>query len=222
MPRIKRTDVHRFKRYLRSLIEEAVRTQCDGITSDEVSEFIQERLKNDVKNRVNALLAIGSEVGMVNKKDEGRYVLKKGSKQLEKTLDKCYKPKKFCPPPIPCCKNPCSSGSSSGNESGGGGKSGEGGGGERGCKPKGKKRQNAPPPKRAIRKKPEKPNNNGGCKLGCHPCPEPPESPTNLCPRELGSPKCCKRIKRYAHRKQRRLPGYREEICENYYSGSEA
>ncbi|CAH1405492.1 unnamed protein product [Nezara viridula] len=194
MSKIKKTDVHRFKRYLRTLIEDAVRTQCDGVTSDEVTNYIQERLKKDVQNRVNALLAMGSEVGMVNKKEEGRYVVKKGAGELEKALDKCYRPKKFCPPPMPCCNDPCPP-----------------------------EECNAP---KKRKKKVEKNKKSKGSGCGSNVCNMHPEvnpaSPVCLCPREAGSPKCCKRIKRYAHRKQRKLPGYREEICENYYSGSEA
>ncbi|CAH1405491.1 unnamed protein product [Nezara viridula] len=87
MARIKREDAMRFKKYVWALFEEVVRTQRKGITSGEISSYIQSRLKVDVRNRVNAILALGAEVGLVNMKQEGRFLMKRGVSELDKLLD---------------------------------------------------------------------------------------------------------------------------------------
>lgn len=87
MARIKKEDALRMKRYVLALFEEVVKSQCKGISPGEISSYIQSRLKVGVKNRVNAILALGAEVGLVNMKQEGRFLMKKGVSELDRLLD---------------------------------------------------------------------------------------------------------------------------------------
>lgn len=108
----------RFNIYVGTLFEEVIKKK-ENLTSDQIVSYVRDKIVNDIGNRVNAILAIGSEVGSVSQNDSGRYLVSEAIVLMDAALDKCCQPQPPCPRrrfrcclpltccPVPVCCAPC-------------------------------------------------------------------------------------------------------------------
>lgn len=91
--RLKREKAREFDLYIRGIMAGALKNcQADSFSLDQLTNYVVDKMEYDLKNRINALLAIGTDHGMV-RRIGNRFTVNGSITAIENAINK-WKPNK--------------------------------------------------------------------------------------------------------------------------------
>nr|XP_014280871.1 uncharacterized protein LOC106683727 isoform X2 [Halyomorpha halys] len=86
--RLRREKAREFDLYIRNIMAAALKScQADAFSLEQLTSYVVDKMEYDLKNRINAMLAIGTDYGLV-RKNGNRFTVQGSISSIENALNK--------------------------------------------------------------------------------------------------------------------------------------